>query len=319
MPILATIRRSLPQFVMPDPDARRLDFVSIDGAEVLEWSDESWIIQSGIQGLQVPPRRIVTDEYQGLEGQRVRQVTTGPRTVILPFYVSSTDRQVASHLEQQARIRRFFDYRNVDVAEAEGTFDLVATQQDGINRRRLRCLYVDGMEGLNGIRHGNGPSESTFDAKLLAVAPYWRGDAWTTPTVSLPSSNPFLANDGPAHPLRLSSTVALGANMPLVVPGDIPSSPVIELIGPATVTHITSPAGLDVKVGELEDGDLFVLDTGRTKKALLNGEPAWQLVGASPKWRPLHPGSTTISIEMTGASSASRARVYGDAMWETAW
>jgi hypothetical protein len=110
--------------------------------------------------------------------------------------------------------------------------------------------------------------------------------------------------------------------MPLSIPGDVASPAIIELVGPAASTHITSPSGLDVTIGALSSGQTFILDTGRTKHAYLNGAegPAsWQKVGVSPQWRPLAPGGTTISIVMSSATTDSRARVYGRALWEAAW
>lgn len=318
MPILARINvTSARTQIAVDLDRRRLDFASIDGENILDLGNSSFVVQSGITGLRVPPRQVTTQEFPGLDGARLSQVATSAREVVIPLFVAS-DEGVGPHLRQLAEVRSFMDYRSVDYGLNEGTLDLVASQQDGTTRT-LRCIYVDGMEGAEGASAGSGGNWSIFDVKLLAVNPYWYGKGWTTPTVSLPESNPFLANDAPAHPLRLSSTVALGTDMPVFVPGDVPSSPIVELIGPATTTHITSSSGLDVTIGSLTTGQLFVLDTGRNRAATLDGVSAWNKVGTSPRFRPLAPGGTTISIEMTGATADSRARVYGDALWETAW
>jgi hypothetical protein len=156
--------------------------------------------------------------------------------------------------------------------------------------------------------------------ELLAVDPYWHGLEWSTPVVTLPAADPFLSNNpADAFPRKLTPSIALGEEMPLLIPGDVASSAVVELIGPLTSALITSPAGLNVSVGALSAGQVFVLDTGRTKRALLNGVNAWDKVGQSPQWRPLAPGLTTISIEVADATSATAARVYGTSLWETAW
>ncbi len=241
------------------------------------------------------------------------------REAIIPLFVID-DAGTGPHLDQLATVRSFMDYRATpDFAELEGTVDLRATGQGG-DTRRLRCTYVDGMEGAEGASVGGGSNWSMFDVKLLAVDPYWHGVEWSTPVVQLPGAAPFLSNNAAdGFPRQITASVAIGEDMTVRVPGDVPSPAVVELLGPADATVITSPSGLNVTIGALAAGEQFVLDTGRTKRALLNGVPAWELVGQSPQWRPLTPGSTTISVEVVGANDQTRARVYGTALWETAW
>lgn len=317
MPILASfVRTATVRRALVSDDTRSLDFRSIDGETTVEWDGVFVRILAGALGLDKPPVEVTRDRSPGLPGARLRQVSDLERQVFLPLLVTSAPEDWRGLSKRIAQIRAMVDYRDGDYLTNEGSFDLIATA-DGVERR-LRCEYLDGMEG-NYAEDAALPEWRRFGLSLLAVNPYWYGKGWTTPTVSLPESNPFLANDAPAHPLRLSSTVALGTDMPVFVPGDVPSSPIVELIGPATTTHITSSSGLDVTIGSLSSGQLFVLDTGRNRAATLDGVSAWNKVGTSPRFRPLAPGGTTISIEMTGATADSRARVYGDALWETAW
>lgn len=317
MPILASfVRTATARRALVSDENRSIDFRSIDGETTVEWDGVFVRILAGALGLDKPPVEVTRDRYPGLPGARLRQVSDLEKQVFLPLLVTAAPEDWRGLNKRLAQIRSMVDYRDGDYRANEGSFDLIATA-DGVERR-LRCEYLDGMEG-NYAEDAALPEWRRFGLSLLAVDPYWKGKGWTTPTVSLPESNPFLANDAPAHPLRLSSTVAIGTDMPVFVPGDIASPAVIELIGPATTTHITSPSGLDVTIGALTAGQLFVLDTGRNRAATLGGVAAWDKVGTSPRFRPLAPGGTTISIEMSGASADSRARVYGDALWETAW
>lgn len=320
MPILVN-------FPAPEPtpaplsirETRSLDFRSIDGARTLDWSGDEFIMSPGVTGLNVPPRELVTERVPGLEGERLREIRTGSRTVVLPFLVVSGDYDTDSHLEQLARVRAFCDYRGLDYAVEEGTFDLVAKSGRG-GERTLRCSYVDGMEGAWGVEVGNGSYYSTFDTKLLAVDPYWHGEEWSTPVVVLPKVAPFLSNSlANPFPRPVSASVALGADMPVTVGGDVPSAAVIELTGPATSTHITSPQGLDVTIGAIGAGHTLLLDTGRRLRCELDGSTDWSLVGDSPQWAWLPPGDASISVEVSGATEATSARVYGTSLWETAW
>lgn len=322
MPILASIGPRGP-VVDTGPqvrETRSLDFRSIDGSTTLDWDGDEFILQPGVTGLNVPPREIITDRVPGMEGERLREIRTVSRTVILPFFIASADLSTTSHLEQLARVRAFCNYRTNDYAADEGTFDLVATSGVG-GERTLRCTYVDGMEGEWGVELGNGAYYSTFDTKLLAVDPYWHGQEWSTPEVALPKVAPFLSSS-PANPFPryITASIALGTDMSVTVGGDVPSPAIVDGVGPWTSMHITSPQGLDVMIGAVGAGQRLLLDTGRTKRCLLNDATNWGLVVSdSPQWRPLPPGDASISIEVAGATSATRARVYGTSLWETAW
>lgn len=318
MPILATLELT-PQGPVVSDDNRSLDFRSIDGTHTIAWDGVNLRILASASGLDVPPRDVLRDVIAGLPGSRLRNVRDLEREVFLPLLVASGRDDWRGLLDRLAELRSLMDFRRDREAfiANEGSFDLVSSI-DG-RERRLRCSYVEGMEGDYGEDVAL-PEWRRFGLTLLAVDPYWHGEQWTTPTVGLPTPDPFLsASAGDAWPRRLSPSVAIGSDMPLSIPGDLPSSPVVELLGPATSTHITAPSGLDVTIGPLGAGDEFVLDTGRRKRATLNGVAAWSKIGQSPRWPALLPGETTISITMTGADGSSRARVYGDAMWETAW
>ena len=322
MPILASLVRpvtSSRRVVVVSDDNRRFDFRSVDGSRTVSWDGVNLRVLASATGLDVPPREVRRDVVPGLPGSRLRNIRDAEREVFLPLLVASTREDWRGLNERLAEIRSLMDFRAdpTGVIADEGTFDLVATA-DGVERR-LRCVYLDGMQGDYGEDVAL-PEWRRFGLSLLAVDPYWHGVQWSTRTVALPAAVPFLSNNpADAFPRQVTASVAIGADMPLTIPGDVPSPVSVELFGPATSTHITAPSGLDVTVGALAGGDAFVLDTGRNRRALLNGEPAWELIGQSPRWPALHPGATTISVEMAGATIDSRARVYGEALWETAW
>ncbi len=316
--------------VIRDVDGRRLDFAGLDGQVIEAWpSTRSVVIKSGITGLNVPPRRIATDEYPGLDGARIRAggVSTGARTVGLPMFFQGTDDQPGSLDEVMARFKALLDYRRTDYAAAEGTFDLVATGADGVSTRRLRCLYTDGLEGNLGLQADEGTWWLTAGVNATAVNPYWRGEEWTTPVVALPQPRPFLrVSSAPSGYLALSTSTAIGADMPVTVGGDVDSPAIIDLTGPAASTVVTSPAGLSITLGSLAASDVMSIDTGsaatgRLVTVTLNGDvdAGWAKVGVNPRWLPLPPGDTTISVVLTDATSATRARVHGYCLHETAF
>ncbi|WP_426566375.1 hypothetical protein ACPPVT_07465 [Angustibacter sp. McL0619] len=318
MPVLATI------VTLPDnrsiivPDTRRLEFESLDGTSLIDWAGDEFIALNGITGIDVPPRDVIRRQLPGLPGSRIDEIRDLERQVFIPVHTRPADRDWRTHLKQLASVRSFLNYRDRDYVAAEGTFDLVG-YGDG-TRRVLRCTYLSGMEGDYGSDQMFGWWRAD-GVTLLAVDPYCRGSEWSTPVVQLPIVAPFLSNDpADGFPRAITASVALGANMPVIIGGDVPTPGTVELIGPADSTHITSPAGLDVTLDAIDTGDLLVLQTGRTKSLTLNGVRADELlIGDSPQWAPFQPGATTVSIVMTGASSDTRARVYGTELFETLW
>ncbi|MGN6245107.1 MAG: hypothetical protein ACTHQ3_15755 [Motilibacteraceae bacterium] len=318
MPILVDVVQGVrAPFIVVPPDTRRLEFESVDGRQLITWDGDEWISRAGITGIDVPPREVIREKVPGLPGSRLQEIRDEERVVFLPVSMRPSDRDWRTHLAQMATVRGFMDYRSADYVADEGTFDLVA-YGDG-SRRSLRCTYLEGLEG----DYDAGSQFSWWrmvGVRLLAVDPYWHGDAWSTPEVALPKPAPFLSNSlADAFPRAISPSVALGAGMPVSVGGDVPSAAVIDGTGPWTSLHITSPQGLDVTIGAVAAGHSFHLDTGRNLECLHNGASDWSLVGDSPQWRPLPPGDASISIEVTGADDTTRARVSGVSLWETAW
>lgn len=317
MPILAGVTAT-PTTVQVVPDAHLSLDIEPVGGERLNFGDGTYVIRSGVLGLEVPPRRVEVDEILGLDGGRLARVSTGVREVSVPLLVAPWDDRTDSHLAARAALRRAMDYRSLDYVALEGTLDLVAAR-DGVERR-LRCLYKDGMEGSLGYLHGHGSSWSTFDIGLIAVHPYWRGPEWSTPLIGVEETEPFLStNDAHGWPRMLAPSVALGPDMPVIVTGDVSSAPVVDIIGPATTTTVTSPSGMSVTVGAIPAGESFRLDTRRRVSVTLGGIDAWGLLGAAPVWAPLGTGETTISVVSTGATSQTRVRVWGDSLWESPW
>jgi hypothetical protein len=156
VPILARAGATVPTgtgHVAPDPrfnDTRRLDFRSLAG-DVLTFDSASWIPRAGIEGLHMPPREVVRGQVPGLTGSLLTEIRDVERLVSFPVFVGSDDGHRA-HLDQLARLQSFLDFTGVDYAAAGGTFDLVATSASGV--RSLRCAYLEGMEGSEGVDSG---------------------------------------------------------------------------------------------------------------------------------------------------------------------
>lgn len=323
MPIFGRMMAPPGQPAVPIPDDDRyVSFRTIDGIDIVAWNTEAFVTTDNVEGIDVPPREVVRERSYGLDGSRIVQINTLERDFLLTLWIRPTSRDWREVLDGLAMVRRLADYRTSDYAAHEGTFDVVFHCQG--EERLLRVAYLEGLEGDYTNQVGFHEWR-VIPLRLLAVNPYLRGQEWTTATVSMPKAAPFLSvPSAPNHYLRIAPSVALGRDMPVTVLGDVPCPPVIELVGAGTSTHITSTAGMDVHVGPVPSGALFVLDSGsadngRVWSATLNGADADDLILGSPQWGPLPTGATTISVEVQGADDSTRARVYGRAELETAW
>jgi hypothetical protein len=319
MPIVG--ERPIQQLLARAEDWRRLEFWPIDGSEdMIGWTGIEWIMQRGVTGLDMAPREIITQQDPDLDGAELIEIRTLPRNVMLPVMLNASDGSNITLRGNLDRLRGYFDYRTVDYAALEGTFDLVAVTPNSL--RRLRCIYSSGAEGEYTLSSVGGKHWQKYGIELLAVDPNWHGKQWSTPVVSLEDTTPFLSEDpteGGLDEVFLTPTLALGQDMPVTIGGTVPSPATLDIVGPASSVHITSPNGLDVTLGAISAGQEVLLDTGRIKRLLVDGATNWDLLGDSPQWEPLPPGDAFITINMADATSASSARVYGDELWETSW
>jgi hypothetical protein len=325
VPILARAGATVPTttgHVEPDPrfnDTRRLDFRSLSG-DVLAWDSPSWIPRTGIEGLHMPPREVVRGQVPGLTGSLLTEIRDVERLVSFPVFVGSDDGHRA-HLDQLARLQSFLDFTGVDYAAAGGTFDLVATSASGV--RSLRCAYLEGMEGSEGV--DSGVWWASFGLRLLAVDPYWHGEAWSTRTLRVPGPLGWLSAANGTYtatwPGGITNSLVIGAGMPVDVTGDAPPWPTIEVAGPATTFRAQTSSGLDVLlVGGLAAGEtLRVVTDPRGRDVTFNGVRDWSRVAPGDRWEPMRPGRSTVTLTMADATEASSARLFGESLFKRAW
>lgn len=314
MPILVQADPVAPPAELPGESSCWVDFRALDGSDLIAWGrEDGYVIGSGIVGFDGVPVEVSRRRTPGIDGGYIDQVVGLERDLLVPVWLRSS----ACHGVHVAmsRMRSMWsrhagrDYRTLD-----GTFVLAAGEA-GSTGRTLPVVYVSGAEG-----DGHEPGYRVLPLRLLAVAPYWRGEQWSTPTVTQPSTAPFTSTSaGDPWPRPIASSYALGSALGVTIPGDAPSAPVVELVGPFNSVHVTSPQGLDVSIGQIAAGSTFVLDTGRHRRYHLDGVARPDLIGSGPVWSPLLPGVASITIAVSGAAAGSSARVYGTSLWESPW
>jgi hypothetical protein len=313
MPILAipvaTLAEREPDRTMWD--TRTFTFRDLDGNSPFAVGTSDFFYQPDITGTDMPPREIVTRQIPGMEGERLSEIRIGSREVFLPLWIKSS----ASHLDyldRRDQLARLFNHRSVDYRAQDGTLDLVANSARG--ERSLRCVYVDGMTNTM------WPNEGAFWGKLgitlRAVRPYWTGVPWATPIVRIPEPSAWFGK----FPPTMTSSRAFGNDLRVTVEGDAESWPTVDLVGPATAVTIVGK-GLSVSVpGGLADGETGKIVTDpRGRVALFSGVRDWSRVAPTDRYQPLLPGDNSFTITMTGATTASMAKVSGETRYERPW
>lgn len=295
-------------------DSRSFAFRSVDGHIILPCTGQEFIAMWGAQGLDVPDPDIVEGLVPGMDGSVIDDITVGSRKVLLPLWIGS-DSGHRAYLNNRAALRRMFDHRRVDYRRLDGTFDLVAISELG--ERSLRCTYQTGMAG-DWAQDSAGTYWERLGLSFLAVRTYWYGARWSSPVIRIAAGRNFFAS----FPPRLSSTVALGANIPVLVDGEVDSWPRIDLVGPADSVLVEAP-GLHIEIpAGLAAGEVAVINTdprpGQTE-ASFDGTSGWARVGPVFSRAPLAPGLNPVTIALTNATSATQAVLSGDSMWLTPW
>jgi hypothetical protein len=292
-------------------DSRTLAFRDLDGNYPFSLTDGSFVFGPDAEGIDMPPREVITRTIPGLEGERLSEVRVGKREVFLPLTIRSNTH--TEHLDARDRLARLFNHRRVDLRSREGTLDLVANSERG--ERTLRCVYVDGMTS------GRAPNERAIWQKLglnlWAVRPYWSGATWTTPTMRLPTPASFFG----AFPPRLSARRVIGGTATVTVEGDVESWPVVEVVGPADSVLIE---GDDFQVSipdGLASGEPFRLVTDpRGRTALFSSVKDWTRMGPGDRYgNGFVPGDQELSVTLVGATTVTSVVIWGRTSWERPW
>jgi hypothetical protein len=247
-----------------------------------------------------------------MAGARLKEIRTLEREIFLPLFIENPSAH-ASYLDDLDQLAGLFNYRTVDYAANDGTLNLVATSVRG--ERRLRCAYTEGMTGYG--TDNQGSTWASFGLKFLCVQPYWYGTPWTTGVLKQHADEPDFFSEFP--PL-LSSALTIGADIPVTVSGDVESWMTVDLVGPATSVTISGEGNLvSIPAGLGAGATAKIVTDPRGRTALFDGVVDWTRIGPATTWRPLQPGSRSISILVTGIASQTQAAISGPTLYERPW
>jgi hypothetical protein len=292
-------------------DTRTLAFRAFDGSYPFAPTGREFFFTPDLDGLDLNDPELITRPVPGMAGALISEIRDPIRELSLPLFVHSNSSH-ADYLDKRDALAALFSHRHWDYRKHGGTFDLIARSIRGV--RYLRCVYTGGMKAIK--RPGEGPYWAKLPITAVAVQPFWVGEGWSTPPIRQEVEPDWFAE----FPGDLSTSTTLGT-FPLYVSGDVESWPTIDLIGPATSVTVVSDSGLYFEIpSTLVEGETVkVITNPRLRTALFDGVKNWARVGPTTTWQPLPPGDQTLTVAITGTTSATRAQVSGDSFYERPW
>ncbi|MEV5472958.1 phage tail family protein [Streptomyces sp. NPDC052207] len=264
---------------------------------LLSDSENGWLLQPGVRGLDLPSFDFYTDESPQIDGNALRGARAQAREIFLPVVFFDTDRN--SFL---ARKRSFMASLNPKL----GLGMLTLTEADG-SARTIEAYYASGLEGDFGDTV-SGLHWQVVGLTFSCPSPYWLGDH-----IMRTFANGTTGNFFPVQfPVGVQDSQVLG-NTTIDNPGDAESFPIWTIHGPATsavISNTTTGQSFSV-TASLGSSDVLVVDTReRVQTAVLNGSTNWwpNLATTSELWA-LDPGENAVSLALVGATSATVVQV----------
>ncbi|MEU6651272.1 phage tail family protein [Streptomyces sp. NPDC046900] len=264
---------------------------------LLSDSENGWILQPGIRGLDLPAFAPYTDESPQIDGNALRGQRAQAREIFIPIVIFDTDRPsfLARKRSLMASLNPFLGLGMLAVTEADGS------------SRSIEAYYVSGLEGDTG-QDVSGLHWQVVGLTFSCPSPYWLGDHIMR-TFSTGASGSFFPVQ---FPVQVQNSQVLGTTT-IENPGDARSFPIWTIHGPATSAVMSNTTtGLSFSVtASLGSSDVLVVDCReRVQTAVLNGSTNWwpNLSTSSDLWA-LEPGENAVSLALVGATSATVVQV----------
>lgn len=293
-------------------DSRTLAFRSIDGADLISFTGDEFIVRRQATGLDLAPRDVVEVTYAGEDGGQLDDITVGSRVWGLPLRVGAMSGHRA-FLDNRAALRRLLNHRRVDYRAHGGTFDLVASSV--IGERSLRSAYVSGWEGAD-EQATSGSYFETLPLVCKSVRPYWTGPRWSTPKIQKPPAAPWFGTFPPVF----TPSRTLGQDIGVTVEGDASGYCRVEVAGYAPSVLVTGP-GLRVSIPQgVAAGESCVVETYPPQAGVyFNGLVDWSRVAPSRQFAAIDPGEAVFNVDLGNSSPDAYAVISGPTLWDAPW
>ncbi|HEU5475718.1 MAG TPA: hypothetical protein VFV67_34185 [Actinophytocola sp.] len=257
---------------------------------VLNDRDAGYRVHKGATGLGVPPAQLVTDTTPLLDGEVVTDVYETGRSIMLPMTVFG-----ATNAELRERLRAL-----CSALDPRQPGHLELAQQDG-QRRRIRGYYAAGLEGAEDRANGGDTTWYRFVLRLYCPDVFWFDPTPVVLSFPFPAPVPFFT----FFPLRLSADDVLGSGV-LTNPGDVAAWPIWTATPPGTAVALDNDdTGEELHVSGTLSGTLTIVTQPGEQSVDMGGSDWWSHLTGTPTFWAIPPGSTNVTLSLTGASTGS--------------
>lgn len=279
-----------------------MSWVDADGAAFsLNVVSGGALILAGAEGRFMPRFQLVEEEVPGQPGSRLREAKTLAREVAIPIILSSS-----SSAELRTLVRQWLGRLNVD----RGDGKIRVTAPAG-TVRELSCRYAGGMEVVEAVGVGGQRFQKAV-VVFRAADPYWYDQSDTEVTYTL--GGVIAATFFPFFPLVLLASEVFTSTSIALTDDDIApiaAWPRWSITGPGSgivVRNVTTGKRIALST-VLVAGQGIEIDTRpgtKTVKAAVSGTNLYSDLSSDSSLWPLVRGTNAITVEMSGATAASK-------------
>lgn len=260
------------------------DVIALDGSD-------GFLLQTGFRGLGIAPTELRITASAG-DGGTWRSTRRGVRELDLPIYVEGLDRG-----DVESKLRRLTAALNDRGSVAP---KIIATYSDGTSYE-LEVHYAGGADTQFGA--DAGATYCRWVLTLQAPSPYW---------VSVQAVSFSVTADGGVKGLLpeldrllVKSSQVLGT-FTVDNPGDVDAFPVWTIEGPSTNVSVTQSSIGWTYTETLIGGNVITVNTQDATVVNSAGTNKYAYLGSAPKLFSIPAGESSLTVVMTGTSSASK-------------
>ena len=261
----------------------------------IAFDDTNYVLQVGTRGFGIPSP-ILRIDPSASNGGTFRYSKRDIRELDLPITIFGSDRE-----DTEAKLRRLSNI-------LQGKATLTATYEDG-SVWYLDTYYAGGGETTFGSTANDYFCQ--WDLIMRAPQPFWQSDApFQVSIIQDSTTRGLLAGSSPKSLafLRIKTSQAFGS-VTVYNDGDVDAPAKWIVNGPSTLLTIqkSDGTGFTYTTAMLSTDTLYI-DCEAGTVVDQNGVNKYAGLGSAPKLFSLPPGSSTLTITVSGASSATKVR-----------
>lgn len=267
--------------------------LSLTGAngDTIQFDNSTYIVTDGLKGFGIPATTVRIQE-SATDGGIFRHTKRGIREVDMPIVIVGTDRA-----DTETKMRRLSNA----LQNTLGAATLTATYGNG-DVYYLSVYYAGGGETVFG--QDGGLTFARWVITLQAPNPFWTSTTGNTFKVNAGNTGRGLLPK--LSYMRVSSSQAIGTVTVANTTGDVPSFPVYTIYGPLTTLSVTTGSTGFTYSAAIASGETITIDTAAGTVVDQAGVNKYSNLAAAPKLFAIPPGTTTITVNGTGATSATQ-------------